>query len=79
MISGVRTKVTVQPGGLIEIRSDELPEGAIVEVIVLLDSPPSEATKPKDLSRFIGAAKGNFSSVAEVDQFIRQERDAWDS
>lgn len=24
MISGVRTRVTVQPGGLIEIRSDEL-------------------------------------------------------
>jgi len=76
MISGVRTRVTVQPGGLIEIRSDELPEGTVVEVIVLLDSLPAGATQPKGLSRFIGAAKGNFSSIAEVDQFIRQERNS---
>jgi hypothetical protein len=79
MISGVRTTTTVQPGGLIEIRSDELIEGATVEVIVLVNAPQSERPTPQGLSRFIGAAKGNFSSTEEIDQFIQQERAAWDS
>jgi hypothetical protein len=79
MISGVRTKVTVQAGGLIELRSDELPEGATVEVIVLLEPPKTDSSPSKGLSRFIGAAKGNFSSPVEIDEFIRQERDEWDS
>ncbi len=29
------------------------------------------------LTRFIGAAKGNYKSVEEIDQFIREERDSW--
>ncbi|NET38344.1 MAG: hypothetical protein F6K19_41170 [Cyanothece sp. SIO1E1] len=78
MISGVRTKVTVQAGGLIELRSDELPEGATVEVIVLLDIPKAEDTQSRGLSRFIGAAKGNFSGTEEIDEFVRQERDSWE-
>jgi hypothetical protein len=31
------------------------------------------------LARFIGAAKGGFATPAEVDAFLRQERDAWES
>ena len=87
--TAVRTKATVKPGGLIEVRSDELPEGVIVDVIVLLEAPETETaqmeaakpeeTKPKGLVRFIGAAKGSFVSIAEVDEYIRQERDSWDS
>ena len=76
MISGVRTTATVQPGGLVEIRSDELQEGATVEVIVLVQ--PSEELKKKELAEFLGAAKGSFSNVAEIDAYIRAERDSWD-
>lgn len=86
MISEVRTTATVKPGGLIEFRSDELPEGATVDVIVRIEIPnpteaEPEAAKPKGLVRFIGATKGkgSFSSVADVDEYIRQERDSWDS
>lgn len=81
MISEVRTQATVQPGGLIEVRSNELPEGATVEVIVLVEIPNSEEAKPKGLSRFLGATKGkgSFSGVADIDAYIRQERDSWDS
>lgn len=77
MLTGLRQKVVVQPGGVVEVRSLDLPPGATVEVIVLLDT--SEASTPQGLSRFIGAAQGNFASPQDVDQFIRQERDAWDS
>jgi len=31
-----------------------------------------------DITRYIGAAKGLFSSPAEADAFIRRERDLWD-
>jgi hypothetical protein len=86
MISEVRTHATVQPGGLVEVRSNELPEGATVEVIVLveihnLEKPSSKEAKAKGLSRFLGATKGkgSFSGVADIDAYIRQERDSWDS
>lgn len=77
MLSGIKQKVIVKPGGVVEICSPELPPGATVEVIVLLESPPQQASKP--LTSFIGTAKGNFATPEEVDQFIRQERDAWES
>lgn len=78
MIQSVRAKTTVKPGGFIEVHSDELPEGAAVEVIVLVEK-AEELKKPsKELIDFIGAAKGSFSSVAEIDAYIRQGRDSWD-
>ncbi len=67
----------MQPGGVIEIQSPELPAGATVEVIVLLE--PQAQSASQGLSRFIGAAQGNFATPAEVDQFIRLEREAWES
>jgi hypothetical protein len=64
----VEKEVLERRGG---IRSNELTEGATEEV-------KPKSAKSKGLSRFIGATKGSFSSVAEVDEYIRQERDSWD-
>jgi hypothetical protein len=77
MFSGLRQKVVVQPGSVIEIHSSELPVGATVEVIVLLE--PQAQPASQGLSRFIGAAQGNFATPAEVDQFIRLERESGES
>jgi hypothetical protein len=74
MLSGFRQKVVVQPGGVIEVHSSELPAGATVEAIVLLE--PQAQPASQGLSRFIGAAQGNFTTPTEVDQFIRLEREA---
>ncbi len=81
MISEVRTHATVQPGGLIEVRSNELPEGATVEVIVLVEIPNPKEAKKKGLYRFLGATKGkgSFTGVADIDTYIRQEPDSWDA
>lgn len=76
MLSGIRQKVTVQSGGVIQVQSSELPIGAEVEVIVLLDTPAGEG---RPLVSFIGAAQGSFANPTEADQFIRQHRDAWES
>jgi len=81
MISEVRTTATVKPGGLVEVRSDDLTEGTTVEVIVRIEASESQKAKPKGLALLLSATegKGNFSGVADVDKFIRKERDEWDS
>jgi len=38
METALRQKTVVKPGGVIEIRSSELPEGAVAEVIVILEA-----------------------------------------
>jgi hypothetical protein len=76
MTSALRQKVIVQPGGVIEIKSPDLPVGASAEVIVLLESAP---IPPRSLVSLIGAAKGGFASTEEIDTFIRREREAWHS
>lgn len=75
MLTEIRQQAIVQPGGMVQIHSPELPDGAKVEVIIILDAP----SKPRPLTTFIGAAQGSFSTPNEADEFIRQERDKWDS
>jgi hypothetical protein len=74
MQTNVRQKVTGQPGGLIALQSPDFVEGTEVEVIVLLE-PPVQAS----LASLIGTGKGSFATAQEADQFIRQERDSWES
>jgi hypothetical protein len=76
MLNGLRQQAIVKPGGVVEISSPELPAGATVEVIVLLESPSKPYEKP--LTSFIGSARGSFATTEEVDKFICQERDAWE-
>ncbi len=87
MMNAIRQWVTVQAGGRIEFVSPELRPGSHAEVIVLPDAvsnnpaPPSEPTPDEialPLAGFIGSGKGCFTGAAEVDAFIRNERDAWE-
>ena len=75
--NALRQRVTVQAGGRIEIRSPELTEGALAEVIVLTDI--ANAAAKTLLSSCLGMARGGFRTPGDVDAFIRQERDSWDS
>jgi hypothetical protein len=78
MLNGIRQKTVVQPNGTVIIQSPELPLGAIVEVIVLVDPQPSDPLK-LTLTSLIGTGQGSFSTPEEADQFIRRERDLWES
>ena len=78
MLNGIRQKAIVKPGGVIEICSPELPSGTTVEVIILMERTTSDKSE-KSLTSFIGAAKGSFATPEAADQFIRQERDSWES
>ncbi len=74
MPNAIKQVVTVQKGGRIELFVPELPEGTAAEVIVLETA--RKSSKPA-LASVIGKGKGAFSSVQEVDRFIRAERDQW--
>ena len=70
MQTAFRQKVTIQPGGLIQVRLPDLPEGETAEIIVWVET-SGEPVRP--LSRFMGVAKGGFASPSDVDEFMRQE------
>lgn len=75
VFQAIRERVTVQSGGRIEIVHPELPSGVEAEVIVMLESTAPELPP---LASFVGKGKGSFQSAAEIDAFLRAERDAWD-
>lgn len=77
MLSSLRQKAIVQPGGVIEIRSPELPAGAVVDVVVILE--PEPRPSGRSLSSLIGSGKGSFATPEEAAEFIRRERDKWTS
>jgi hypothetical protein len=76
MNQALRQKVVVKPGGIIEISSPELPPGAVVDVIIILETSP---THQQSFTSLIGIAKGSFATPQEADDFISRERDAWSS
>ena len=75
MVHALRQKVTVKPGGIVEVRSSELLPGSTVEVIILQEKQPSRKSTLKEL---IGAGRGIFGTPEEADEYIRRERDTWD-
>ena len=77
MVNAIRQQVTVQDGGVIEIRSPELTAGTRAEVIVLVED--SQPPRKRLLRSIIGTGKGGFASADEADAFLRRERDAWES
>ncbi len=75
MVTALKQTVKIQQGGKIEIYSPELLEGSNAEVIVLVE--PVKRTVP--LASLIGKAQGSFSTVESVDNYLREERDSWES
>jgi hypothetical protein len=73
MLQAIRRRVTVQPGGRIEIVAPELTPGSQAEVIVLEE----RALRRRPLAELIGQGKGAHANPEEADAFLRQERDAW--
>ncbi len=79
MLIAIKQQTIVKPRGVIELTSPGLPEGAIAEVIVLIqDSTELAKETARSLTSLIGAAPGSFATPEEADQFIRQERGTWD-
>ena len=77
MSTTIKRRVTVQPGGRIEISSPELTPGARAEVTVLVEDTREQPPRRR-LADYVGACKGSFATADEADEFLRRERDAWE-
>lgn len=71
----IKKEVTVNIGGRIEIQAPELEPGSKAEVIIMIHE---KMGKGSTLGSIIGRGKGCFATPAEVDTFLRNERDSWD-
>ena len=75
MVKAVKQIVTIQPGGRVELTSDDLPEGHQAEVIVLVN----QNQPVKSYAALFGSGRGVFPTPEQADAFLRRERDAWDN
>jgi hypothetical protein len=79
MQAALRMETTVLPGHRLEVSAPELPEGATVEVIVVLPA----TTPPRRLStlEFLATLPPGpllFKTPEDVNRYIQEERDSWE-
>lgn len=77
MGQAIVVETTVLPGGRIEIRAPELPEGSIATVMITI----AEAEQPKrPLREVLGDYRGGqlFRTAEEVEAYLSEERGSWD-
>jgi hypothetical protein len=79
MQSALRLETTILPGHRIEITAPELPEGARVEVIVVL---PEQPQRPRismlEFLKTLPPGPLAFKTWEEYEQHLREEKDAWE-
>jgi hypothetical protein len=78
----LRRTVIVEPGGIVQVQSDQLRVGSTVEVIVSVEIGPTPGdAKPlvdSSWATFIGAGVSTGRTVEEIDADMRALRDEWD-
>lgn len=79
MQSTLRMETTVLPGHRLELTAPELPEGAKVEVIVVLpsSSEPQFASALEFLQSLPPGPRA-FKTWDEYEQHLREERNSWE-
>lgn len=75
MVRIIHQNVIVQPGGVIEIRRADLPDGANARVTVSVDAPD---TLPPTMTSLMGSCPPAYESAGEVDAHIQALRDEMD-
>ena len=79
MQTALRTETTVLPGHRLELSAPELPEGAKVEVIIVLP----DQTKPHRISmleflELLPPGPRAFPTWDEYERHLREEKDSWE-
>ena len=70
---------TILPGHRLEISDPGLPEGAKVQVIVLLPAPPATPRVSMiDYLKTLPPGPLMFETPADADRYLREERDSWE-
>jgi hypothetical protein len=81
MEAALRIETTVLPGHRVEIRAPGLPEGAKVEVIVMLaDSPEPRRMSMLELLETLPQAPSPrcFPTWQEYERHLQEEKNAWE-
>jgi hypothetical protein len=79
MQPALQMETTVLPGHRLEITSPELPEGARVEVIVLLpEQPQPRFGSVLEFLESLPPGPRAFPTWDEYERHLREERDSWD-
>jgi hypothetical protein len=79
MQTALRTETTILPGHRLEISDPQLPEGAKVEVIVILpDMPPSPRQSMLEVLESLPPRPLLFKTPEEANRYLQEERDSWE-
>jgi hypothetical protein len=79
MQTALRLETTVLPGHRLEITAPELPEGAKVEVIVVL--PERQELRRISMLEFLATLPPGpllFKTPEDVNRYLQEERDSWE-
>lgn len=78
MRTALRLETTVLPGHRLEISAPELPEGARVEVIVVLpEKPQAQVGSALEFLESLPPGPRAFPTWEEYERHLREEKDAW--
>jgi hypothetical protein len=79
MRQALRLTAVVAEDGRLNVEAPDLTAGERVDVIVLREDPNSPAKPKKTVAEFLAGRpqRGVFSSAAEIDAYIREERASW--
>ena len=77
MQTALRLETTVLPGHRLEVTAPELPEGAKVEVIVVLPEKPKTVSM-LDFLESLPPGPRAFPTWEEYERHLREEKDSWE-
>ncbi len=79
MQTALRLETTVLPGHRLEVVAPELPEGAKVEVIVVLPAKPQpQFGSALEFLESLPAGPRAFKTWEEYEQHLREDRNSWE-
>jgi hypothetical protein len=79
MQTTLRIETTILPGHRLEVSDPKLPEGAKVEVIVVLPENPARARR--SMLEFLATLPPGpllFKTPEDANRYIQEERDSWE-
>ena len=79
MQTALRTETTILPGHRLEISDPQLPEGATVEVIVVLpEQPKPQFGSALEFLESLPPGPRAFKTWEEYERHLQEERDSWE-
>ena len=79
MITGIKQTAIVGHNGKIEIPTSELPEGAIVEILIFMDSPDDSPAQAQLLEAIVGEASPAANRIESRQDLVTFTPEEWNA